>query len=70
MLTLPKLPSFENGTYLDRALFIAARETLAMALHEDAYKRHGNPVVWKERGEEAKDLYRAEAQTLMLEGIV
>ena len=64
MIDLPNVKHRESG------LWIAARETLALAMYEDFHRkdfaRDGAPAFWA-RGEDVKDHWRKQAQDLMTE---
>lgn len=62
MIALPPHPSIAQGTYYERGLWIAARETLAMTMAKAV------SVNWAMLSEKARDTYRKQAQTLMTEG--
>ncbi len=67
MLKMPEHPSIsKTSTFLERGLWIAARETLALALYRDFHRKEIVPAFWA-RGEDVKDHWRAEAQNLMIE---
>lgn len=63
MIALPD--RFEPLARLERALFIAARETLAMQMYAMGTRPFGH---WHTEREPVKDTWRKQAQDMMTEG--